>query len=98
MPLHRRIPKRGFSSPVAASWLRIPTGALSRHKPGEVSLATLREAGLASERHLKAKVYLSGEVKESYNLVDVMASSGAIAAIEKAGGSVVAKAAPAEAK
>lgn len=88
MPLHRRIPKRGFSSPVASSWLRLPTAALARLAPGEVTLASLRAAGLAAVRHRSVKVYLGGALKEGYDLVGIAASAGAKTAIEKAGGSV----------
>lgn len=90
MPLHRRIPKRGFNSRQAASWLRLPTAALARLEPGEISLELLREKGIASHQHSRVKFYLSGEVTGKYTLKDIHATAGARAQIEKAGGKFVA--------
>lgn len=97
MPLHRRIPKRGFNSRQAASWLRLPTGALARLEPGEVSVAKLRECGIISHRQRRVKFYLSGEVKASYTLVGIHATVGARKVIEAAAGKLVAATPPAAA-
>lgn len=96
MPVHRRIPKRGFRSRRAADWLRLPTGALAALEPGEVTLAALRAAGLAGPRHRLVKFYSSGAVAAGYRLVGLAATKGARAAIEAAGGAVEAAARPAK--
>lgn len=88
MPIHRRIPKRGFRSRQEDSWLRLPTSALARLEPGEVTLAKLREQGLARARHRRVKFYAAGTVEKSYKLVGIAVTKGALAAIEAAGGAV----------
>ena len=89
MPIHRRIPKRGFSSRQAASWLRLPTSALASLDSGEITVAALRERGLASHRQTRVKFYLSGEVTFPYTLSGIAATAGARSAIEKVGGKVM---------
>ena len=86
MPIHRRIPKRGFRSRTAHTWLRLPTSALANLEAGEVSLSKLQESGLAATRHQHVKFYLSGEVKDKYQLVGISVTAGAQKAIEAAGG------------
>lgn len=89
MPLHRRIPKRGFSSRKAASWLRLPTSALSSLQPGEVTVEMLRKLGIVNHRQSKVKFYKSGEVSVSYVLVGISATAGAGKLIEAAGGKLM---------
>lgn len=86
MPLHRRIPKRGFSSRQAASWLRLPTAALARLEPGEVSVESLRKLGLLNHRQERVKFYSSGSVTGNYLLKGISATAGARKLIEAAGG------------
>ena len=86
MPIHRRIPKRGFSSRTAASWLRMPTSALSRLEPGEVTIETLRRLGIISHTQTKVKFYRSGDVSAAYVVKGIATTVGAKAAIESAGG------------
>ena len=86
MPIHRRIPKRGFSSRKAASWLRLPTSSLSRFEPGEVSIETLRRLGIISHTQNKVKFYRSGDVSAAYVVKGIAMTAGAKADIESAGG------------
>lgn len=92
MPIHRRIPKRGFRSRTEASWLRLPTSALARLEPGSVTLEALKGRGMLGAGQTRVKFYLSGEVKAAFELDGIAATAGARAAIEAAGGKVAAKA------
>lgn len=89
MPIHRRIPKRGFRSRKQSSWLRLPTSALARLEPGEVTVEALRKLGMVSHVQSRVKFYKSGEVQASYRLGGIAATAGARAVIEAAGGAVV---------
>ena len=56
MPLHRRLPKRGFNSPTREDIVEVRTSALQAMQASEIDLAALKEAGLVSHRALGAKV------------------------------------------
>jgi large subunit ribosomal protein L15 len=88
MPLHRRLPKRGFNSPTRDDIAEVRLSDLEALS-GEVSLASLREAGIVSRKVLGAKIILAGKLTKKLSVKgDVRASKGARAAIEAAGGSV----------
>ena len=89
MPIHRRIPKRGFRSRTAVTWLRLPTSYLNTLKQDEdVSVENLQKLGIINHRQSRVKFYLSGEVNSKYSLVGVSATNGAKTAIEAKGGSL----------
>ena len=89
MPLHRRLPKRGFNSPTRDDIGEVRLSELDTLPAGEVSLATLQEAGIVSRKALGAKIILSGKLTKKLSVKgDVRASKGARAAIEAAGGSI----------
>jgi len=100
MPLHRRLPKRGFNSPTRDDIAEVRLGALEALQVTEVDLAALQAAGLVSKKALGAKIILSGKLSKKLNVKgDVKASKGARSAIEGAGGNVeVAEAAPVQKK
>ncbi len=88
MPLHRRLPKRGFNSPTRDDVAEVRTGALQAMQAAEVDLAALKQAGLVSHRALGAKVILSGKLERKVVLKEIAVSKGARAMIEAAGGSI----------
>ena len=88
MPLHRRLPKRGFNSPTRDDVVEVRTGALQAMQAAEIDLAALKEAGLVSHRALGAKVILSGKLERKVVLKEIPVSKGARAMIEAAGGSI----------
>lgn len=100
MPLHRRLPKRGFNSPTREDVAEVRLGDLERLEAAEVDLAALQAAGIVSRKALAAKIILSGKLSKKLTVKgDVKASKGARAAIESAGGRVeVAEPAPAAKK
>jgi len=89
MPLHRRLPKRGFNSPTRDDIAEVRLGALESLQVSDVDLAALQAAGIVSKKALGAKIIVSGKLSKKLNVKgDVRASKGARAAIEAAGGKV----------
>ncbi|QKO23943.1 50S ribosomal protein L15 [Rhodoferax sp. BAB1] len=88
MPMHRRLPKRGFKSHLLKFNAEITLGALEQLGADTVDLLTLKQAGLVGELAKVVKVIKSGELKKAVKLNGIGATAGAKAAIEAAGGSV----------
>src|SRR5690606_23378488 len=93
MPLQRRLPKRGFVSPLAGRTAEVRLSDLQRMSGDVVDLKTLREAGVIPRLARAAKVILSGKLERAVTLEGIAATRGARAAIEAAGGKVNAPAA-----
>ena len=90
MPLHRRLPKRGFKSMTRAFVAMIRLRDLDKLKDETIDLAVLKQAGLASSLALSARIVRTGEIKRRIKVQGVAVTAGARAAIEAAGGSVTA--------
>lgn len=88
MPMHRRLPKRGFKSHLLKYNAEITLSTLELLGADTVDLLTLKQAGLVGELAKVVKVIKSGEIKKAVKLNGVGATAGAKAAIEAAGGSV----------
>jgi large subunit ribosomal protein L15 len=89
MPLHRRLPKRGFNSLTRDDVAEVRLSALESLQVTDVDLAALQAAGIVSKNVPGAKIILSGKLTKKLNVKgDVKASKGARAAIEGAGGKV----------
>ena len=88
MPLHRRLPKRGFHSPLSGDTAEIRLGDIQKLSAEVIDLAVLKQSGLAHQTALRAKVILAGAIERKVVLKGVGVTKGARAAIEKAGGSV----------
>ncbi len=89
MPLHRRLPKRGFHSLTRDFMAEVRLSELEALQGSEVSLSALQEAGIVRRSALGAKIILAGKLTKKLAVKgDVLASKGARAAIEAAGGSV----------
>ena len=89
MPLHRRLPKRGFNSPTRDDIAEVRLSELETLQGPQVDLAALQAAGIVPRKALGAKIILSGKLSKKLNVKgDVRASKGARAAIEAAGGSI----------
>ncbi len=97
MPLHRRLPKRGFHSPQSGDTAEVRLGDLQKLDAETIDLALLKQAGLAHLGALRAKVILAGSIERKVVLKGLGVSKGARAAVEKAGGSVEAAAAATQA-
>ena len=96
MPLHRRLPKRGFTSLSRDDVAEVRTSELEKMQASEIDLAALKAARIVPKSALGAKVIVSGKLSRKISLKDVRASKGAISMIEAAGGSVQVPPPPAE--
>ncbi len=88
MPLHRRLPKRGFTSLTRNDCAEVRTGELEKLGAAEIDLKALKAARIVPHDALAAKVILSGKLTRKVTLKGLKASKGARAAIESAGGKV----------
>ena len=88
MPLHRRLPKRGFTSLTRRFCEEVRLNELQGLSVEEIDLAVLKAANIVSARALSARVSQSGEISRKVVLRGLSATKGAKAAIEAAGGSV----------
>jgi large subunit ribosomal protein L15 len=90
MPMHRRLPKRGFVSLTKADTAHVRLSELAALGVAEIDLLVLKQAGVVSASVRAAKVYLSGEIGKAVKLSGIAVTKGARAAIEAAGGNVAA--------
>jgi large subunit ribosomal protein L15 len=88
MPMHRRLPKRGFVSLTKANTAHVRLFELSAVGVDEIDLLVLKQAGLVGSAIKAAKIYLAGEIGRAVKLRGIAVTKGARAAIEAAGGSV----------
>ena len=88
MPLQRRLPKIGFRSQKKAESQQVFLYQLATLDAEVIDLVTLHKAGLVDSRAKKVKVVAKGEIGRAVKLSGILATVGAKAAIEAAGGSV----------
>jgi large subunit ribosomal protein L15 len=90
VPLQRRLPKVGFRSAIRPTRAEVTLTDLAKVKSDLVDLQALIEASVVPQRTERAKVILSGEIARAVTLKGpaIVASKGARAAIEKAGGKI----------
>jgi large subunit ribosomal protein L15 len=95
MPLHMRIPKRGFNNIFANDFSEVNIGRLQKaidakrlKIDGKITEAVLRAAGLVHKSRDGVRLLGKGEIKAKIEIEVAGASAGAKHAIEKAGGSV----------
>ena len=107
MPLHRRLPKRGFTPPSQRVLNEVNLGRIQtaidagKLDPAQtIDAAALLKAGVVTHPRDGVKILGSGELKAKATFEVTAASKSAVAAIEAAGGSLKtlqAEAAPATA-
>jgi large subunit ribosomal protein L15 len=95
MPLHMRLPKRGFNNIFAKDYAEVNLGAIQKaldagrlEAKGTIDHGALKAAGLARGGKDGVRVLGKGELKAKLALKIAGASKGAREAIEKAGGSI----------
>ena len=95
MPLHMRMPKRGFNNPFAKEFAEvnlwrieqaIAAGKLDAGQP--IDAETLVKAGVLRRAKDGVKLLGKGELKAKINLTVYAATPSARAAVEKAGGTL----------
>ncbi|GFE76412.1 MULTISPECIES: 50S ribosomal protein L15 [Novosphingobium] len=97
MPLHMRLPKRGFSNKkFAKDYAEVNLGMIQKaietgklDISGVVDHAVLQAAGLARGGKDGVRLLAKGELTEKVEFNVAGASKSAVAAVEKAGGSVI---------
>ena len=88
MPMHRRLPKRGFKSHLLKHNAEITLAALDALGLAEVNLVVLKQAGAVGELAKVVKVINTGAITRAVKLSGIGATAGAKAAIEAAGGNI----------
>ena len=87
-PLHRRLPKFGFTSLKAMDRAEIRTSELAKVDGDVVTLQALKDADLVNQNVRRVKVMLSGEVGRAVTLKGIAVTKGARAALDAAGGKI----------
>ncbi len=95
MPLYRRLPKRGFKNPTRKYYQHVNVGRLQaavdagKIDPKQpVTEAALVTVGVVRRRLAGVRLLGAGELKAKLKIEVTGASKGAVAAVEKAGGSI----------
>jgi large subunit ribosomal protein L15 len=95
MPLHRRLPKRGFSNIFAKDFNEVNLGRVQRAIDGKkldaknpITVQALLEAGVIRRVRDGVRLLGQGEIKTKLAFEVTGASSGAVKAVEAAGGTV----------
>ena len=95
MPLHMRLPKRGFNNIFAKDYAEINIGAVQKaidagklDSKGTLDQAALKAAGLVRGGRDGVRLLGKGELKAKLSVSVAGISKGAREAVEKAGGSV----------
>ena len=88
MPLHRRLPKRGFTSLARRYVATVRLGELQRLDAEEIDLLALKHAGVVPTLAQGARIVKTGELARRVTVRGLGVSAAARAAIEAAGGKV----------
>ena len=95
MPLHRRLPKRGFHNPFSTDYNEVNIGRIQQAiDAGKLDVQTpvtidaLIAAGVVAKPRDGVKILGQGEIKAKLSFEVAAASKGAIAAIQGAGGTI----------
>ena len=88
MPLHRRLPKRGFTNIFKKEWIEVSLAALDRHFQAdeEITPELLHERGLIKKARRDVVVLGTGEVSKALRVSAHRFTKSAREKIEKAGG------------
>jgi large subunit ribosomal protein L15 len=95
MPLYRRLPKRGFNNPFSKDYAELTLGDLENavakgkiNAKNPVTEEALRAGGMVKKSRDGVRLLATGELTTKLSIEVTGASKGAIAAVEKAGGSI----------
>jgi large subunit ribosomal protein L15 len=91
MPLHRRLPKRGFTNIFKKRWLEVSLRALDAHfkENEEVTPEVLHERGIIKKAHYDVVVLGTGDLGKPLKISAHRFTKSAREKIEKAGGAVI---------
>jgi large subunit ribosomal protein L15 len=95
MPLHMRMPKRGFNNIFANDFAEVNIGRIQKaidekklDASAKIDGAMLKKAGIVSKSRDGVRLLAKGEIKSKLEIEVAGASKSAIEAVEKAGGTV----------
>ena len=95
MPLHRRLPKRGFTNIFRKEYNEVNLGRVQQaidagkvDPAATIDVEALIKAGVLRRARAGVRLLGSGEIKAKVAFTVAGASKSAVAAVEKAGGSV----------
>lgn len=102
MPLHRRLPKRGFTNIFKKEWIEVSLSSLDQNFEAndEITPELLHERGLIKKAKRDVVVLGTGEISKALRVSAHRFTKSAREKIEKAGGAatVITRGAPAEAE
>jgi large subunit ribosomal protein L15 len=89
MPLHRRLPKRGFTNIFRKEYAIVNVSELVEFEDGtKIDLESLRDRGIVKKRLDGLKVLGNGEINRPLHVRAHKFSKSAIEKIQKAGGTI----------
>ena len=86
MPLQRRLPKFGFTSRKSLAREDVRIAALDKLEGADVTLGSLKAAGVISKNVRQAKIFGEAPASRAYVVTGVAVTKGARSSIEAAGG------------
>ena len=89
MPLHRRLPKRGFTNIFRTEYTVVNLDRIAELGVAEIGLDDYRKLGLASKKNALIKILGAGELTTAVTITAHKFSKSAVEKIEKAGGRAV---------
>ena len=89
MPLHRRLPKRGFTNIFRTEYTVINLDRIAELGVKEINIEDYKKLGLSSKKKALIKILGSGELTSALTIQAHKFSKSAIEKIEKAGGKAV---------
>lgn len=97
MPVHRRLPKRGFNNIFRVDYNEVTLGRIQEALDAgkldaaqTINLEALVAAGVVRRAKAGIRLLATGEIKSGVTLEVVYATEGATSAVEAAGGKVIA--------
>jgi len=89
MPLHRRLPKRGFINIFRTEYVVLNLDRIETVAAAEIGLGDYKKLGLVSNKNALIKILGSGELTSAKTIHAHKFSKSAVEKIEKAGGKAV---------
>jgi large subunit ribosomal protein L15 len=87
MPLHRRLPKRGFTNIFHKEYALVNVGALEKLEGDRFTVESLMAAGVVKKLGAGLKILGNGELTRKISVLAHVYSKSALDKIQKAGGS-----------
>ena len=88
MPMHRRLPKFGFTSRIGRRTAEVRLSELAKVDGDMIDMLSLKAANVIDAQALQAKIILSGAVDRAVTVKGLGVTKGAREAIEAAGGKI----------